>query len=275
MEIIHGNDYSELGCRVLTHDTTVATLHWHDNYELGELMNKPCRFLVDGQYIEANKGDIICIRERDVHGYFIDEDGTSFRIIQFSTRIFLNTNFKIRPIKTHIKAEEIDAIPDLRSKLTYLFEILQNESRGSEIKNNPFFAMICESIYFLLMRHFPNEEERNVSRSDREMFFEVIEFVNNHYMEDVNINSIAEHMRISRNRLVRMFESYSGRSLKEYIDGLRIAHANRLLNHGSNVTEAAIGSGYQCIRTFNNVYKNHMGITPSEYIKQHVKNKKN
>lgn len=274
MEIIHGNDYSEQGCRILTHDTTMRPLHWHDNYELGEVMNKSCRFLIDGQYIEANKGDLINIREREVHGYFIDEDDTVFRIIQFSPQIFLNTNFKIKPIRAHIKAEEIDAIPELRNKINHLFEILESESKGSEIKDNPFFAMVCESVYFLLMRHFPAAEERNLPRSDREMFFEVVEFVNNHYMEDVNINSVAERMCISRNRLVRMFEACSGKSLKEYIDELRIAHANRLLNNGSNVTEAAIGSGYQCIRTFNNVYKMHTGMTPSEYIKHHVKRKK-
>ena len=273
MEIIHGNDYGEMGCRVMTHHPCVLPLQWHENYELCELMNKPCRFLVDGQYIDAQKGDILCIPERDVHGYFVDAEETKFRIIQFSTKIFLNTNFSIKPIKAHITAGEIDAIAGLREKIDHLTAILEKESRGSEIKNNPIFSMVCESIYFLLMRHFPAEGDRKISRFDRELFFKVIEYVNNHYMEDVNINSVAEQMCISRNRLVRMFELYSGRSLKYYIDELRIAHANRLLNQGSNVTEAAIGSGYQCIRTFNNVYKTHMGLTPSEYIKVHVKNK--
>lgn len=267
MEIIHGNDYSELGFRIMTYNPAITPLHWHDNYELCELMNKPCRFLIDGRFIQANKGDIVNIREKDVHGYFIDEEETDFRVIQFSTRIFLNTNFKITPIKTHITAEEIDAVPGLRDKLNYLFKILENESKEFETKDNPFFAMICESIFFLLMRHFPTDEERNLPRSDREMFFEVVEFVNNHYMDDVNISAIAAQMCISRNRLVRMFESYSGKSLKEYIDELRIDHANGMMYHGSNVTEAAIGSGYQCIRTFNNIYKAHMGMTPSDYIK--------
>ena len=123
------------------------------------------------------------------------------------------------------------------------------------------------------MHYFSTDEEKKSSRSDRETFFEIVEFVNNHYTEDVNINIIAARMCISRNRLVRMFESHAGRPLKEYIDMLRIDHANQMLNNGCNVTEAAIGSGYQCIRTFNNVYKSYMGITPSEYIKQYEKNK--
>ena len=47
--------------------------------------------------------------------------------------------------------------------------------------------------------------------------------------------------------------------------------ANELLKEGHNISEAAFGSGFQCIRSFNNIYKNLTGITPSEYLKEYVK----
>ena len=270
MEIVHGNDYSELGYRIMRH-TTTAPLHWHRNFELCEILTGSCSLLVDGQSFEGKKGDIVTIREKDVHGFFVNEE-VKFRIVQFSTRIFLNTDFKIKPLKKHITAEEIDSVPMLREKINYLFGVLENEGEAFEIKNNPVFAMVCESAYFLLMRHFSAEEGKAPTRSDRETFFETVEFVNDHYTEDVNINVIAEHMCMSRNRLARMFEAHAGKSLKEYIDMLRIDHANQMINNGCNVTEAAIASGYQCIRTFNNVYKTYTGITPSEYKRQTAKN---
>ncbi len=272
MEIVHGRDYSELGYKIMEHNATTP-LHWHKNFELCELLDSPCDFLVDGQSIEAKKGDIITIREKDVHGFFVNQD-TSLRIIQFSPQIFLNTKLKIKPLKKHITAEEIDSVPMLRQNINHLFGVLENEGWKFEIKDNPFFAMVCESVYLLLMRHFSIDEEKAPVRTGREAFFETVEFVNNHYTEDININIIAEHMLMSRNRVVRMFETHAGKSLKEYIDMLRVDHANRMINNGSNVTEAAIASGFQCIRTFNNVYKTYMGVTPSEYMRQTEKNKK-
>ena len=271
MEIVHGSDYSELGCKIMRHNATTP-LHWHKNFELCELLDSTCDFLVDGQSFEAKKGDIVAIREKDVHGFFVNQD-TSFRIIQFSPQIFLNTKLKIKPLKKHITAEEIDSIPMLRENINHLFDVVQNEGWAFEIKDNPFYAVVCESVYMLLMRHFSVDEENAPARPGREMFFETVEFVNNHYTEDININIIAEHMLMSRNRIVRMFERNAGKSLKEYIDMLRVDHANRMINNGSNVTEAAIASGFSCVRTFNNVYKTYMGVTPSEYMKQAAKNK--
>lgn len=272
MEIVHGNDYSELGCKIIKHNTTTP-LHWHKNFELCELLDSACDFLVDGQSFQAKKGDIVTIREKDVHGFFVSQD-LSFRIIQFSPQIFLNTKLKVKPLKKHITAEEIDSVPMLRENLNYLFDVLQNEGWQFEISDNPFFAMVCESVYFLLMRHFSVEEEKAPASSGREAFFETVEFVNNHYTEDININIIAEHMLMSRNRVTRMFETHAGKTLKEYIDMLRVDHANRMINDGCNVTEAATASGFQCIRTFNNVYRTYMGIAPSEYMRQRAKDKK-
>ena len=86
MEIVHGNDYKELGCKIMKHNES-APLHWHKNFELCELLTTSCDFLVDGQSFEAKKGDIVTIREKDVHGFFVNQD-TSFRIIQFSPQVF-------------------------------------------------------------------------------------------------------------------------------------------------------------------------------------------
>lgn len=56
--------------------------------------------------------------------------------------------------------------------------------------------------------------------------------------------------------------------LNEYIYSLRIKKANDLMNQGYSVTDAALQSGFQSIRTFNNIYKKVCGMTPSDYKKR-------
>lgn len=53
----------------------------------------------------------------------------------------------------------------------------------------------------------------------------------------------------------------------EYIYSLRIKKANGLIKQGCSVTDVAMKSGFQSIRTFKNIYKKVTGITPKEYKK--------
>ena len=43
-------------------------------------------------------------------------------------------------------------------------------------------------------------------------------------------------------------------------------NANMLMDLGYGISEAALESGFQNLRTFNEAYKKHMNMTPSEYI---------
>lgn len=62
--------------------------------------------------------------------------------------------------------------------------------------------------------------------------------------------------------------------LNEYINGIRIKNANRLMVEGQSITEAALDSGFQSVRTFNYAYKEQMGMTPTEYIKKTMNQKR-
>ena len=66
---------------------------------------------------------------------------------------------------------------------------------------------------------------------------------------------------------MRLFAKHLGVSVKEYITDLRIKKANELLALGYSVTETAMESGFQSVRTFNSSYKAYMGITPTQYQK--------
>ena len=72
----------------------------------------------------------------------------------------------------------------------------------------------------------------------------------------------------------KIFLKYSGISINEHISMLRIKCANQLLVGGQSIIEAALESGFQSVRTFNNTYKKYMGMTPTEYIKKMLNQKR-
>ena len=81
-----------------------------------------------------------------------------------------------------------------------------------------------------------------------------MKYVNEHFKEDITVKSIAETLYMDRGRLSRLFLKYSGISLNDYINTLRLTEAVRLIDAGLKITDAALESGFQTVRTFNNVY---------------------
>ena len=96
--------------------------------------------------------------------------------------------------------------------------------------------------------------------------FSMVEYINNHYKEDLNLNSLSSALYMSRNKVSDLFKTYAGISVNDYINTLRIRSANSLLKDGVSISEAAFSSGFGCIRTFNNVYKNITGLSPTEFL---------
>lgn len=267
MKIVQEPTRSDMCCHQLTFRTGNRDFHWHEHYEFCQILKNPCRFLVNGQLIQAQEGDIIAIAEQTVHRFLVDHDDTLVRIVQFPVRILLPTTASIKPLKTHITLAEQNANPQLKERLDCLFRIMDREYQVPLAESNPFLQSLCAAVYFLLMRHFATEETSVSSGNERREFYKVVEFANQHYTSNINIQIIASQLYSSRGRLARLFRKYSGMDLNEYINSLRIKHANQLLLQGYRITEAATESGFQSIRTFNNIYRAQMGITPSEYVR--------
>ena len=266
MQIIQEKERSKMGSNVRIFNRSNYPFHWHDKYELFQVLTKSCHFLVNGQLIHAQAGDLIAIDGKTVHRLMVDYNDTQVRIIQFPVHILLNSSATIRPLKPHITREEIVSHPQLEQTLAQLFPIMDQEHSVSASQANPFLQSLFAAVYFLLMRYFATEEPSASASDERREFYNVVEWINQNYTQAINIQTAASRLYIPRGRLARLFRKYSGMDMNEYINSQRIKHANQLLMGGSRIAEAATESGFQSIRTFNNIYKEQMGCTPSEYV---------
>lgn len=272
MEIVQEISKFETICHTRTFNKTsnnnVLMLHWHERYELCQVLENDCSFRVDGKIVNASVGDIVAINEQLVHQFIIKEDNTKIRICQLPTKLLLNFGSSIRPLKIHITAEEISQVESLGEKLNALFDIMEQEKKNGFVANDHFQQSLVTALYFLLERHFPETENAFSGERDRQEFYRIIEYVNSHYAEDINVEQIAKQLYLSRMRLTAVFKKYAGEGVNEYINKLRIKNANYMLSKGATITEAAFASGFQSIRTFNNIYRKVMNMTPTEYVRE-------
>lgn len=92
------------------------------------------------------------------------------------------------------------------------------------------------------------------------------------YTEPMSLDTVSEQLHLSKYYICHIFKERMGVGFAEFLNGLRIANACRVMEQGSSITEAAYASGFSSIRTFNRVFAKSMGMPPSAYMAE--KNRK-
>ena len=89
---------------------------------------------------------------------------------------------------------------------------------------------------------------------------------------DLNINSLADELDIPTHQLSQAINAGTGKPFFDLINSYRIQHfKRRLAEPNSNqftLLALALDSGFNAKSSFNRIFKEHTGITPSEYKKQ-------
>ena len=92
-----------------------------------------------------------------------------------------------------------------------------------------------------------------------------INYINNNY-SDVDESRAAASVNMSYSYYSRVFRSVVGKSFKEYVNSVRINHAERLLvSTDMTVTEIAHSTGYATSSHFIENFRRQKGKTPKQY----------
>ncbi len=244
-------------------------LHWHESYEICRILEGSARFLVDGVNYELKKGDIVCINAAVPHLSCAGDEGCVICLFKALPSNFLQISPSAKPLKVHITYAEQAKAEGFLPALNAVYGLLTEKKDSPADGDGPLMQALSASLYFLLMEHFALLETYKSKNKERKIFFRTLDYVNAHFSEPINVNVLSEKLFYPRGKLSAIFTKYSGVKLVDYINGLRIERANELLSEGESITNAAFLSGFQNIRTFNNIFKKEMGITPTEFLKRH------
>ncbi|HEX3021454.1 MAG TPA: AraC family transcriptional regulator, partial [Lachnospiraceae bacterium] len=134
-----------------------------------------------------------------------------------------------------------------------------------------FFAQIGINHYesgFLNPYVRPNKKIEYI-----EKFNAVLDFIDNHYMHDITLESVAAFAGFSKYHFTRLFKQYTDATFYDYLSYKRIKVAQDLLSKPElSITEIAFQSGFATISTFNRIFKRLIGCTPTDYRQVHSNN---
>lgn len=134
---------------------------------------------------------------------------------------------------------------------------------------NALELLLIELCRILESREDPRE---NVNRSETErsrLIKNVIAYINEHYQEEIRLDSIARQFWVSPSYLSRQFKSKVGINITRFITERRIQAAQRLLiTSDLDISEIADQLGFKSANYFYTVFKKIHGMSPREYRKK-------
>jgi len=170
----------------------------------------------------------------------------------------------LRQALKSLKNPVIRVPPTISSRLTEAFRLIL-------VMNNENFFRACELLSLFIMeladwnRTIKNTSSCTVSQSTKVL--EATTFIqNNLFSSQLNLQAVAKHIHYSPSYTMTAFKNEMGITVHEYIQRCKIECACKLLLTHS-VTETAMILCYSSSQHFSKVFKEHTGISPSEFIK--------
>lgn len=162
---------------------------------------------------------------------------------------------------------------DHASEFRHLFRSMYDQSA----KQTPNAGMTCQYLFRALLYmihelidgstpvHAGTKEESKANKLGRQIQI----YVDEHVLEELSVQSVADHFDISSAYLFRLFKQVTGTSLMQYIIQRRIGEAQTLLLITDlSITEVARKVGYDNLSHFVRMFTQNVGLSPRKYRKQ-------
>ncbi len=113
-------------------------------------------------------------------------------------------------------------------------------------------------------------ETPDVRGNDEALMDRIIQSINRHLSDsEFSTTQLCTEAGISRAQLHRKMKELTGLPASEFIRGIRLEQAARLLNEQKlNITQVAYTVGFSTAAHFSTVFKKHFGVSPSEFVEQ-------
>ena len=110
----------------------------------------------------------------------------------------------------------------------------------------------------------------DISTNKTDFFFkDILAYIEENYTSPLSLAMLSSKFGYSKYSFSHLFNSYFSCTLTDYINALRArAAANMLLSEDLSMTEIAMQSGFESLRTFYRVFKSTYHCTPSMYKKK-------
>lgn len=245
--------------------------HWHQEIELIYMRFGSAHFSINDYTFTAHAGDLVIIDTGDFHYSDSSQMRNTLEFIIFDPGI-ISSLYQHSQFSHPCITREVLAETGLESELLRLLPLVKTELK----EKNPYYKEIVTAslreYWYLLKRKIPKNDSGMQSESKRiSMLYDMqqlLSYIEENYADNISLSYASRKMSFSESHFSKVFKKLIGINYVTYLNMVRIEHAAAAIKNTTNrVTDIALNCGFNNIRTFNRVFKEITGYTPSEFQK--------
>ena len=239
--------------------------HIHELFEIYLNLSGNVSFMVENHIYQISRGSLIITRPFEYHHCIChDNKEHEHYCLQFSgseNKELLKPFFDREKGKNNhiILSQELTA-----SIIRHLDKLLHSEN-NSTIDNYYHFLRVLQ-----IIQNNAASPEPEISENIPENLRKVLDIISVHYMEPINVATLASDIFVSVNTLERYFKRYLNITPSEYIKRKRLSVAMKMLKSNTSVSLVASQCGFSDTSNFIQIFKRAFGKTPYQYLKSGI-----
>lgn len=247
----------------------IENTHYHNNFEIIFVTKGTSTFLIENKKIKAEKNSIVLLSNLENHSMTIDQTPYERYVVSVDNLLKIN----LLPSEIYIKI-----LQNRPKDFPYIFEfnnedaevivnilklLLKEES--SKNYSEHLSNLLINQLLIMVFRSNP-DFFKNTKTEFEKTIYNIQDYINENYMEDINLDSIENKFYINKYEVSRNFKKITGYNFKTYLILVRLSKAKDLLVN-SNLTIAEISDriGYGSESLFVRMFKKYENTTPTKY----------
>ncbi len=240
-------------------------VHEHDYFQIIYFLSGSGSFLLDGHEQPTTHGDLFLIKPHQLHGLTV---GSVVKTLDIK---FVVKDAHLQ--RTLLKTANHFAVSD--PAISHLFERIRQEGEG----RGSLFRELCGA-YLLELLILLLRQDRHPARVSHlakvptgcptdTVSKRVLEFIQQHYAEDLHLEEIARALGVSDRRIRQKFQESVGIPPMRYLLQCRVEQAKELINYSDYaLKEIAEQVGFKSIHHFTRVFSEIAGVSPGIWRQQ-------
>ncbi len=239
--------------------------HYHNFFEIFYLSSGKCRFLLKDNVYQLSKGDLVFIAPGELH-HAVYSSGSSCEMVN----VLFKREYLALPLPWELRSF-MGSVPVLyQEDFHALLGRMLSESAKLDEYSQPFLQCYLTETLLLLMRHsVMNEEDPELLNSRDADILQATRYIYKNFRSPLTLREVSDVASLSPTYFSRKFKQTTGMGFKEYLNHVRLKHAQvALLTTDNTITDIALEYGFNDSNYFKDLFKKVYGKSPREYRKQ-------
>ncbi len=241
---------------------STSSLHMHSFFEIEIIVDGLGSQNLNGNVYELKKGSAYFLSPIDFHEVTptkrMDLINISFDSCLVSPAILKAIVYRKNNLITNLQQDDIEKIQILTDML---IENLQKKDPYSDRNKQN----LLETILIILLREM--EHSVDVSSSlDLRPIYQCLQYLFLHFMEAPSLETMAKISGYSVSYFSKKFHDTTGKKYVDFLTSMKINYAKMLLASTKlGITEITAVCGFNSLSNFNRIFKETIGISPSQF----------